>query len=47
MPLADHLSDIEKNIKVMYKELLDEASDAKKIKSKLEEAVQVIKEHKK
>lgn len=42
MPLADHLNDIEKNIKVMYKELLDEASDSKKIKSKLEDSVEVI-----
>lgn len=38
MPLADHLNDIEKNIKVMYKELLDEAADSKKMNTKLEEA---------
>lgn len=38
---------IQKNIKVMYKELLDEAGNAKKIKIKLEDSSEIIIELKK
>jgi uncharacterized membrane protein len=42
MPLADHLNDVEKNIKMMFKQLLDEANDAKKMRASLDEAHEKI-----
>lgn len=38
IPLADLLTDMEKNEKMIFKELLDEANDQSRIKSKIQES---------